>query len=70
MPPKSTPAPAPSPAPVIVPGAVRALRSFRTRRADGRVWDVGVRDVYGGEDAAYLLERHAAHFESWPMGAS
>lgn len=55
---------APPPAPTEdAPATIRATRSFRTTRPDGRTWDIGFRDVYNGVQAEDLWKRHRDAFE-------
>lgn len=49
------------------PGAaVRALRSQRIVDAKGRPWDVRFRDVYTGDKADFLADRHPSLVETYP----
>lgn len=51
---------------VEAPSSVRVTRSAIVRTADNRTWRLGFRDVYSGEQAAFLWERHRDLVEPFP----
>lgn len=57
------------PAERATPSSVRVLRSAIVRTADNRTWRLGFRDVYSGERAAFLWERHRDLVEPFPPPA-
>lgn len=52
--------------PEPAPSSVRVTRSAIVRTADNRTWRLGFRDVYSGERAAFLWERHRDLVEPYP----
>lgn len=62
------PTPAPKPEPENpAPSSVRVVRNAEIPRGpDGRRWTLGFRDVYSGEQARWLWEKHPALVEPYP----
>lgn len=66
LPPRMTEPAEPAPKPVKAPRCVRVTRTAIIKRADNRTWRVRFRDVYHGEEAAFLWERHRDLVEAYP----